>query len=385
MALSNKQLNRIKSKIVELALQSGFQDTKVSDCNTGEYFERFKQWVSDKYHGEMSFLERNQELRQNPEKLHPGTVRVISFRYNYLPDNPQFAQTLKDPQRANISRYALGRDYHKTLRKKLSSLCLELQTQIEDDFNLDHRVFVDSAPVLETAYAEKSGIGWKGKHTLIINKDAGSWFFLAEVFINIPLAVDEPVKSQCGNCTACLNLCPTGAIVADNKVDATKCISYLTIENKGDIPLELRPLLGNHIYGCDDCQLACPWNRFSSNTLDQDFSPRHSLDNVSLLSLWEWTEDEFLNRFQGSPIRRIGYQNWLRNLAVAIGNSEFEARTIKLLTEKKQFVNAMVKTHIDWAIDQMNQKGKPNNSLNFENQKKSKLINCITSMLPRDA
>jgi len=385
MSLTLTDLKQIKEKIRQLALLSGFQDARVSDCNTGEYFDRFQQWVTDKYHGDMSFLERNHELRQRPEALHSGTVRVISFRYDYLPEDPQFSQTLKDPQRANISRYALGRDYHKTLRKKLSRLCSELQKQVESSFEIDHRVFVDSAPVLETAFAEKSGLGWKGKHTLIITEDAGSWFFLAEVFINIPLPIDTPVANQCGNCVACINLCPTGAIHSENKVDATKCISYLTIENKGEIPVELRPLLGNHIYGCDDCQLACPWNRFSKNSLDDDFNPRHSLDNISLLNLWSWTEDDFLNNFQGSPIRRIGYQSWLRNLAVAIGNSEYTSDTVKLLLEKKGAANTMVTTHIDWAIEQMRQKTKSGGLLKPTNQKTTKLINCINSMLPRDA
>jgi epoxyqueuosine reductase len=385
MKFSKSQLEQIKTRIYQLALEHGFQDARVSDTDTKGYFSEFKQWVDDNYHGDMSYLERNQKLRESPEQLHPNTSRVISLRYDYLPNKAEFTKPLKNSQKANISRYALGKDYHKHLRKKLDLICKNLRESLAKDFNLDYRVFVDSAPVLETAFAEKSGLGWKGKHTLIINKKAGSWFFLGEIFINLPLAIDEPVENLCGSCVSCINLCPTNAIIDDNKIDARRCISYLTIENQGAIPVEYRHLIGNRIYGCDDCQLACPWNRFSNTSKDLAFRDKNSLTDVTLLSLWQWSEKEFLTRFEGSPIRRIGFQNWLRNLAVAIGNSQYSDSTIQQLDAKRKVANNMVNEHIDWAIKQLKNK-KENSKLtgknNFTNQK---LIHCVEKMLPRDA
>ncbi len=382
MSLSSKKLEQIKAKIHELALAHGFQDARVSNTSTENYFEQFKQWVKDGFHGDMSYLERNQDLRKSPEKLHPETLRVISFRYDYLPNKAQFALPLKNNQKANISRYALGKDYHKHLRKKLDAICRELKSSLEVDFDLNYRVFVDSAPVLETAFAEKSGLGWKGKHSLIINKKAGSWFFLGEIFINIPLAIDKPVDHLCGNCSSCIKLCPTNAIIDDNKIDATRCISYLTIENQGSIPLEYRRPIGNRIYGCDDCQLACPWNRFAKTSQDQAFSGKNNLVDIDLLTLWQWDEETFLSRLAGSPIRRIGYQNWLRNLAVAIGNSPYNEKTIEQLEAKKNTANELVKEHIDWAITELTNKKQLEQSHSNTTQK---LIHCVETMLPRDA
>jgi len=382
MPLSQTDLESIKSQIVTLAKSHGFQDAKVSDTDTGEYFKRFKQWVEQKQHGDMVFLENNQSLRQSPQLLHPDTLRVISLRYNYLPEKAGFAATLGNPQAANISRYALGRDYHKLLRKKLDKMCREFKDSLSQQATLDYRVFVDSAPVLETAFAEKSGLGWKGKHTLLINKDAGSWFFLGEIFINLPLPLDHPVESLCGSCTACISLCPTGAIIEEGKVDATRCISYLTIENKSEIPVELRQKMGNHIYGCDDCQLACPWNRYAQITDDSNFYARDLLKNKSLLDLWSTTEAEFLEGFSGNPIRRIGFQNWLRNLAVAIGNAEYSEKAVQALKAKKTQANAMVVEHIDWAIKQLESRRKQQL---LPDKKRQKLIHCVQSMLPRDA
>lgn len=382
MSLSNQQIDQLQLSIKQLALEYDFQDARVSDISIKNYFSRFKQWVADGYHGNMSFLERNHDLREQPDKLHPQTIRVISLRYNYLPKQAQFNKTLKETSLANISRYALGRDYHKILRKKLAKLCDKIAAQINQDFKFDYRVFVDSAPVLETAFAEKAGIGWKGKNSLIVNKDAGSWFFLAEIFTNLPLIVEPPVEDLCGNCTACITLCPTNAILEGKNVDATRCISYLTIENKGAIPVSLREKIGNRIYGCDDCQLACPWNRFSSLSEDLSFEAKNQLNDCSLLELWQWNEDEFLKRFEGSPIRRIGYQNWLRNIAVALGNSPHSNRTIKLLNAKKEMVNPMVLEHINWAITQLEKTKVHSHKLN---NKTKKLINCVTNMLPRDA
>ena len=382
MTPPDETLHLIKLKLLDRAREHGFQDARVSDVSTSGYFSRFKQWVQDGFHGDMSFLERNQNLRESPEQLHQGTVRVVSLRFDYLPQQAGFSGPLKQPQQANVSRYALGRDYHKLIRKKLDAICRQLGSDIEENMKLDYRVFVDSAPVLETSFAEKSGLGWKGKHTLIINKEAGSWFFLGEIFINLPLPIDKPVEDLCGNCSACISLCPTDAIIDDKKVDATRCISYLTIENKGPIPLELRDKMGNRIYGCDDCQLACPWNRFANTTTESDFQPRNNLNSASLVELWQWKETDFLNNFQGSPIRRIGYQSWLRNLAVAIGNSTYHIETIKHLELKKSEANEMVTEHINWAINQL-EKNKLNEKV--MNKKTQKLINCVTNMLPRDA
>jgi len=372
-------LTELKQSIKILAGEFGFQQISIANIDTSEFFPDFKQWVSDGYHGGMSFLERNQSLRQNPDELHPDTCRIISLRYNYLPDSAKFAQVLEDPTRANISRYALGRDYHKLIRKKLQKLASSI-SELCDSF--EYRVFVDSAPVLETSFANKSGLGWKGKHTLIINRDAGSWFFLGEIFINLELEVDEPVENECGKCTSCINLCPTGAIIAPYKVDATKCISYLTIENQSAIPIDLRTKMGNRIYGCDDCQLACPWNRFSATTEDKAFTSQNGLDSVSLLSLWMWTEQDFYKKLEGSPIRRIGYQNWLRNIAVALGNGEYSSATLKALEEKKLHANSMVSEHIEWAISQL--KNRSENSKQISTQT-TKLIRSIKKMMPRDA
>ncbi|TQV77089.1 tRNA epoxyqueuosine(34) reductase QueG [Aliikangiella marina] len=382
MPVTQDQLKQIKTFIYEKACKVGFQGARVSDISTSGYFEAFKQWVDDGFHGDMSFLERNQNLREFPPQLHPNTCRVISLRYDYLPVNASFTKPLKDTSLANISRYALGKDYHKLLRKKLSRLCDALRTHFNQIEDIDTRVFVDSAPVLETAFAEKSGIGWKGKHSLIINEAAGSWFFLAEIFINLPLALDEPVKDKCGSCNACIKLCPTDAIIGNKKVDATRCISYLTIENKGPIPLELRSKIGNRVYGCDDCQLACPWNRYASVSSEPAFLPMQNLGASRLLELWNWTEEDFNTNLQGSPIRRIGYQAWLRNLAVGIGNGPFAPDIISQLEKKKPDANDMVLEHINWAIEELiNKNGQ---QLNLQ-AKTKKLINCVESMLARDA
>jgi epoxyqueuosine reductase len=374
-------LAKVKTKLVELAHQYGFQDARVSDVETGRYFEEFKHWVAEGNHGCMSYLERNQDLRQFPSKLHPETCRVISLRFDYLPEGAGFTRVLKNPDKANISRYALGRDYHKLIRKRLQQLANALRQQTGE---FSYRVFVDSAPVLETSFAEKSGLGWKGKHTLTINKNAGSWFFLGEIFIDLALEVDKPVENQCGQCTACINLCPTGAIVAPYKVDARRCISYLTIENDGAIPVELRTAMGNRIYGCDDCQLACPWNRYANLSQEKDFSARHNLDDETLLNLFNWTEQQFNQRLEGNPIRRIGYQNWLRNIAVALGNSIASEQTVKALQDKKADSSELVIEHIEWAINQQLTADKKNEQP--ESQRKArKLIRTIEKMNPRDA
>ncbi len=373
-----QHFENIKAQIKLIALEQGFQQISVADTDTSKFFERFANWVAQGLNGDMGYLANNQSLRQNPDELHPGTCRVISLRYNYLPKHARFSQILRNPGKANISRYALGRDYHKLMRKKLKHIAVEIAQMCE---NFDYRVFVDSAPVLETEFANKSGLGWKGKHSLIINEEAGSWFFLGEIFINLPLPIDQPVENSCGSCTSCIKLCPTDAIVAPYKVDARRCISYLTIENKSSIPVEFRKKIGNRIYGCDDCQLACPWNRYASLSEDNDFSPRHNLDYSDLFELFQWTESDFKNNLEGSPIRRIGYQNWLRNLAVGLGNGPPSNQIIEGLESKKSVADPMVIEHIDWAINQL----KSNQTEFFVSRKTLKLVHSIDKMLPRDA
>ncbi len=372
---------KLKSQLNVEIESSGFQQAGISDVCTTPYFESFKKWVAKGYNGDMFYLERNQELRQSPQKLHPNTCRVISLRYNYLPENADFTSVLENQNLANISRYALGRDYHKLMRKKLTRLCKRLSEICNKEYNaeLDYRVFVDSAPVLETSFAEKSGLGWKGKHTLIINKDAGSWFFLGEIFINLPLFVDEPVENLCKDCVACLSICPTQAIIEPYKVDAKRCISYLTIENKGTIPIEFREMIGNRVYGCDDCQLVCPWNRYASSNVNNDFISRNNIDSSNLLTLLKWNEELFLKNFEGSPIRRIGYQSWLRNLSVAIGNSPATEANIKALLTKKADANDLVAEHFDWAIE-LQQKHLKNDQRNHG--RNIKLRRTVQKLMP---
>ncbi len=381
-----------KQQIQDLATEFGFQQLTVSDINTDNFFPDFKRSVDDGFHGTMRFLEDHQSLRQDPSQLHSGTCRVLSVRYNYLPPNSGFAKALKNKEKANISRYALGRDYHKLIRKKLKQLAIAIgelskQQNFYEGINFDYRVLVDSAPVLETGFAEKSGLGWKGKHTLVINKEAGSWFFLGEILTNLPITIDPPVENLCANCTACISICPTNAIVEPYKLDARRCISYLTIENKKAIPIEFRKAMGNRIYGCDDCQLICPWNRYGQLTKDLDFNPRNNLDSVSLLELFHWSEQEFLDRLQGSPIRRIGFQSWQRNISVALGNGPSSPQIIAALKEKRDNVSDLVNEHIDWALGQLNitLPSRLNTSHDDCKTKTRKLIRSINKMLPRDA
>jgi epoxyqueuosine reductase len=293
---------------------------------------------------------------------------------DYLPEEAQFAANLKNQSQAYISRYALGRDYHKLVRNQLKKLGQKIEQEVE---RLGYRPFVDSAPILERPLAEKAGLGWTGKHSLIINRNAGSWFFLGELLIDIPLPVDAPADNECGKCQACITSCPTGAIVADGVVDARKCISYLTIENDGIIPEEFRAAIGNRIYGCDDCQLVCPWNRFSVITQQTDFHRRKTLENMDLVTLFMWSEEEFLKKMEGSPIRRIGHIQWLRNLAVAMGNAPFSANILTALASRKG-MNALLDEHIQWAEQQQT-------ATQERNRKTERLTRIVEKGLPRDA
>jgi epoxyqueuosine reductase len=294
-------------------------------------------------------MEKHGSMRSHPEQLVPGTLKVISVRMDYLPAETQMLKVLKNSQQAYVSRYALGRDYHKLIRRRLQQLAEKIQTHAGA---FGYRAFVDSAPVLERALAEKAGLGWIGKNCMLINKQAGSWFFLGELFTDLPLPSDTKASFHCGSCSACLEICPTDAFVGPNELDARKCISYLTIELRTSIPEKLRPLIGNRVFGCDDCQIICPWNKFSSPTNEKDFSPRHKLDQAELIDLFAWSETEFLKNTEGSAIRRIGYGCWQRNLAVGLGNALSNPKIIEVLTNALTQSSALVKEHVQWALNQ---------------------------------
>ncbi len=333
------------------AAELGFADCRISDGSLGEHAARFEQWLADGQHGEMAWLPRHADKRTSVEALVPGTRRVISVRMDYLSDSHDAMQACLDaPERAYISRYALGRDYHKLMRKRLATLGKRLREAAGD---IGVRALVDSAPVMEKALAMRAGLGWIGKNSNLINERAGSWFFLGELFTDLPLDLDTPqAQPHCGSCTACLPACPTGAIVAPYTVDARRCISYLTIELDGPIPEEFRRAMGNRVYGCDDCQLVCPWNKFAAAPVVTDFQARHNLDTATLVDLFAWTEDDFLSRFEGSPIRRINYHKWLGNLAIALGNAPTSADVTAALRSRADSDNAMLAEHVSWALAQ---------------------------------
>ncbi len=328
----------------------GFASIGITDTNLKRAEIEHQVWINKGFHGDMDYMAKHGTKRTRPAELVPNTMRIITARLDYLPPNTADSwQTISNTEQAFISRYALGRDYHKVMRQKLQKLCDQIQVYIA---NFEYRVFTDSAPVLEVALAEKSGLGWRGKHTLLINKDHGSWFFLGEIYTNLPLPVDAPTSNHCGSCTACIDICPTKAIVAPYEVDARRCISYLTIELKTAIPLEFRKLIGNRVYGCDDCQLTCPWNKFAQITQTSDFHVRHGLDNISLVECFRWSETEFQQKMTGSAIYRIGYAHWLRNIAVGLGNAPSTPQIISALKSRENDDNALVREHVIWALEQ---------------------------------
>lgn len=328
----------------------GFDHVGIADIDLATQEAHFVSWLEQGFHGAMDYMAKHGKKRTRPADLVPGTVRVISVRMNYFPPHARDAvETLHDAEMAYISRYALGRDYHKVMRNKLQSLCEQIQQQVGD---FEYRVFTDSAPVLEVALAEKAGLGWRGKHTLLLSRDAGSWFFLGEIYTNLPLPIDASQDNHCGTCDACIRVCPTQAIVAPYRLDARRCISYLTIEHKGSIPEEYRGLIGNRVYGCDDCQLCCPWNRFAQLTQENDFHVRMGLDQASLLELFTWTEEQFKQHLAGSAIYRIGYEQWLRNIAVGLGNAPHSDAIIQALQSRRNDASPMLLEHIDWALQQ---------------------------------
>lgn len=351
-------LDQLVIQIKTMAQALGFSEARICGTDLSAYQADFDAWLAKGYAADLDYMHNHRELRRHPEQLLPGTRSIITVRMDYLPQAEPMQAVLNNPKQAYISRYALGRDYHKLVRKRLTQLGQQLNELLG---GLGFRAFVDSAPVMERQLAEMAGQGWRGKNSLLIHPQAGSWFFLAELFVDLDLPKDTPLGSEhCGSCQKCMDLCPTKAIVAEGVVDAGRCISYLTIENKGAIPLELRPLLGNRIYGCDDCQIVCPWTKFSAYTREQDFQPRHKLDQIELLSLFQWTEAEFDQQTQGSAIRRTGYQGFRRNLAVALGNAPFDPDIVAKLTlalrEAEADNNDLLAEHLAWGLAQQQQK-----------------------------
>ncbi len=321
----------------------GISDTDLSAAEAG-----LLEWLALGLHGEMDYMAKHGTKRSRPAELLPGTLRVISLRMNCAPPDARDSwQVLEEGERAFISRYALGRDYHKVMRNRLAKLAEKIRAEVAE---FEGRVFTDSAPVMEKELARKAGIGWRGKHSLLLSRTHGSRFCLGEIYVNLPLPADEPQQEHCGTCTRCIDICPTQAIIAPYRVDARRCISYLTIELKGSIPDELRPLIGNRIYGCDDCQLVCPWNKFAQASVEPDFAVRHGLDDVSLAELFAWDEAEFDSKLAGTAIYRIGHEQWLRNIAVALGNAPQSAAVIAALQSRVEHPSEMVREHVAWAL-----------------------------------
>lgn len=348
---SSDKLEQLAELIPIWGRELGFQAVGISDINLQDQEQDLQQWLAKGYQGDMQWMGEHGNKRSRPDELLPGTKRVISARMNYLPPSTEPIRVLKDSSKAYVSRYALGRDYHKLIRKRLS----QLAKQIEEFIGHEHgaRAFVDSAPVMERPLAEKAGLGWTGKHTLIISKEVGSWFFLGEIFTNLELPINlEPPQNHCGDCKACLQVCPTDAFPEPYVLDARRCISYLTIELDGVIPEEFRDPIGNRVFGCDDCQAICPWNKYAQHSQEPDFLPRNNLNDSELLNLFSWNEEEFLQRTAGSPLRRIGYQRWQRNLAIGLGNAQAHPAMLSALVDKLDGASEILAEHLHWAIAQ---------------------------------
>lgn len=348
--LSPSELASVRADLTHWATELGFQQVGVTDVNLGEHEHYLQRWLDAGYHGEMNYMRKHGTKRSRPAELVPETLRVISVRMDYLSEGTEPLSVLGNGEKAYVSRYTLGRDYHKLIRKRLAQLAQRIETRIGAG---QYRAFVDSAPVLERAIAEKAGLGWIAKNTMLINADAGSWFFLGEIYTDVPLPVDQPQQQKhCGTCTACLDICPTDAFTGPFELDARRCISYLTIEHHGSIDPALRPLMGNRIFGCDDCQLCCPWNKFAQPTDENDFRPRHQLEDSELVDLFLWSEEEFEHNTAGSAIRRIGYTRWLRNIAIALGNAPCSEKTISALRQRADHPAALIREHVAWALEQ---------------------------------
>ena len=355
MTITNTHLNEEQAQelvliIREEAKRLGFQQLGITDTDLSEHVDAYQNWIDNNYHADLDYMDKHGAKRWTAEQLIPGTLRVISVRMDYMSDPESPMELLGHPDKAYVSRYSLGRDYHKLIRSRLKKLIQFIQKTAH---NYEFRPFVDSAPILERAFAQKAGLGWFGKNTMIINRGAGSWFFLGEIFTDLPLPLDTPYeKEHCGSCKACLDICPTQAFKGPHILDSRRCISYLTIELKGSIPVELRSKMGNRIFGCDDCQLVCPWNKFSKPSKENDFTPRHQLDSRSLIELFAWDEATFLSKTEGSAIRRAGYESWLRNIAIALGNAPSSPEIKAALHSKEDSPSEIVQEHIRWAIKQ---------------------------------
>ena len=348
--MSDNELAKLAGDIKSWGLELGFAAVGIADVNLSQTEEKLRAWLDQRYHGNMGYMARHGIRRTRPAELVPGTLRIISVRHDYsTPDTANSEQILTSREKAFVARYALGRDYHKILRNKLRRLAQQIEAQIGP---FQYRVFTDSAPVMEVELAAKAGLGWRGKHTLLLDRRGGSLFFLGEIYTDLPLPIDAPTNNHCGTCQACMAICPTQAIVAPYVLDARRCISYLTIEHKGSIPEEFRAPMGNRVYGCDDCQLACPWNKYAKHTSDPDFKVRNGLDASDLVTLFAWTEREFERRLAGSAIYRIGYEQWLRNLAVGLGNAESTPAIIAALTARRDDPSPLVREHVAWAMVQ---------------------------------
>jgi epoxyqueuosine reductase len=346
--MNQNDLSKLATDIKQWGKALGFSAIGITDTDLAHAEQAHRDWLAKGFHGAMDYMAKHGDKRTRPAELVPGTVRVISARMDYLPlDAEDSLSVMKDGEKAFISRYALGRDYHKVLRQRLQQLCDTVAAEIG---SFGYRVFTDSAPVLEVALAEKAGLGWRGKHTLLLSREAGSWFFLGEIYTDLPLPIDPPGHNHCGTCQACIDVCPTQAIIAPYEVDARRCISYLTIELKDSIPEALRPLIGNRVYGCDDCQITCPWNRFAQISPVDDFAIRHGLDDISLVELFSWDEVQFKQKLAGSAIYRIGYTQWLRNIAIGLGNAPSTPDVIHALETRRYDASALVREHVVWAL-----------------------------------
>ncbi len=352
--LSAVQLERLAGEIKQLGRDLGFSKLGVAATTLDADERNLERWLALGRHGAMSYMERHGRKRSRPADLVPGTVRVISARMSYLPEGARNArEALADPTTGYVARYALGRDYHKVLRRRLQRLADAIADRIGE---FGYRVFVDSAPVLEKALAREAGLGWIGKHTNVLDRD-GSWFLLGELYTDLPLPADAPVTEHCGTCHACIDVCPTQAIVAPYQLDARRCISYLTIELRGSIPEPLRAAIGNRIFGCDDCQLFCPWNKLARTATVDDFAVRHGLDGAGLVELFAWSREEWEARTTGSALRRAGYEGWLRNIAVALGNAPGDARIVAALSARADDPSAVVREHVQWALERQRASG----------------------------
>jgi len=343
----SEDLRQLSSRIKAWGRELGFDEIGIAGVDLGQAETRLLDWLAKGFHGDMEYMPAHGTRRSRPGELVPGTVRVICARMNYWPEAREAEEALEDPESAYVARYALGRDYHKVLRNRLQKLADRISEAAAD---FSYRVFADSAPVMEVELAARAGLGWRGKHTLLLHREAGSWFFLGEIYTNLPMPLDEPASEHCGTCARCIEICPTRAIVAPYQLDARRCISYLTIEHKGAIPEELRPLMGNRVYGCDDCQLVCPWNRFAVKAQAPDFTVRNELDSATLVGLFAWSEEQFERRMQGSAIRRIGHERWLRNIAVALGNAPAMPEVIAALEARRDHPSPLVREHVEWAL-----------------------------------